>query len=158
MDAGRSLSRILEISRKNFYCFYLITWAYLTRRRDHSAYFVINRPNLIFSRTIARWHRIYVFLSRARISCFGFMGHNILAKSRRKSRQRCQVGAMKTIGSAPRGKVERNGSKECKDEEEGSSGSRRWGFRWYFFAVSCAKIDITACQSCDSSKRKHSSR
>lgn len=29
---------------------------------------------------------------------------------------------MKTIGSAPRGKVERNGSKECKDEEEGSSG------------------------------------
>ena len=26
---------------------------------------------------------------------------------------------MKTIGSKPRGKVERNGSKECKDEEEG---------------------------------------
>lgn len=58
-------------------------------------------------------------------SCFGFMDRNILAKSRRKSRQRCQVGAMKTIGSAPRGKVERNSSKEFKDEEEGSSGSLR---------------------------------
>lgn len=30
---------------------------------------------------------------------------------------------MKTIGSKPRGKVERNGSKECKDEEE-EGGSR----------------------------------
>lgn len=36
---------------------------------------------------------------------------------------------MKTIGSKPRGKVERNGSKECKDEEEGGRRKEEGGSR-----------------------------
>lgn len=135
------------------YCVYLITWAYLTRRsEDDFAYFVIDtRSNRIF---LATWHRIYVSLCRHHV-----LDRNILAKMSTRAEAKVRGGGSENDWFGATGpEVERNGSKECKEEEEGSSDSRRWGFRWYFFEVSCAKIDITACQSDDSSERKHSSR
>lgn len=90
---------------------------------------------------------VFTFLFAARAS---ILDRNILAKM--STRAEAKVRAVKTIGSG------QSRAQRLERMQEGSSDSRRWGFRWYFFEVSCAKIDITACQSDDSSERKHSSR